>query len=465
MTDTGNRITGTKDLIFDAIEETANLVEQMHRLAARTTFRPLALIEPLSTLSQAVKGVHDTTASGVYFMIRTVNRGVQKLLDTGTGLVVSGLSQTSETQKNQDKISPQQHQSSTLSPKHLLPTTLLIEQSEAILNGLYGDYLSKKNNPLDLKMRFRLGGNILPLEKTAMAQAFPDATGKICIFVHGLMCTEHSWNIGSEKFYNDPSMNFASQLKTDLGYTPLFVRYNTGRHISENGRAFSDMLSRLMDCYPEDIEEIVLAGHSMGGLVSRSAAHYGHKENAAWTQKLKHIFCIGSPNLGAPLEKAVNLLSSLLHAFAVPGTRAPAQVLKSRSDGIKDLRFGYTIDDEWMDKNPDALLQNHRHNLPLVETVGYYFVAATVTADPNHPLGLLIGDIMVRVPSAAGRHRSDPEKSIPFRSGLVFSGMNHLHMANHPDVYKVIRQILSKAEVSRKIAGGGRPCQKNQDQQ
>ena len=449
-----NRLTGAKDLIFDAIEETTNLVEQMHRLAARNTFRPLTLIEPLATLSRAVKSVHDTTASGVYQMIRTVNTGVRKLLDASTGLVVSGLPQSGKNPKNPDAISQKPRKNEipsrepilpeNLLPATLLPANLLIDQSEAILNGLYGDYLHKKKNSLDLKMTFRWRGKILPLEKNAMAEAFPQATDKIVIFVHGLMCTEQSWKIGAEKFYADPSVNFGSQLNIDLGYTPLYVRYNTGRHISENGRALSKMISHLMDGYPADIQEIVLVGHSMGGLVSRSASHYGNEKKAPWTKKLKHIFCIGSPNLGAPLEKAVNMLGSLLSAFATPGTQAPAQVLKSRSDGIKDLRFGYTMDDEWMDQNPDAFFENHRQSLPTVKGVGYYFVAATITANPNHPLGILIGDIMVRVPSASG-HTADPEKRIPFRSGLVFSGMNHLHMANHPDVYNLIRKFLTTA--------------------
>jgi hypothetical protein len=153
---------------------------------------------------------------------------------------------------------------------------------------------------------------------------------------------------------------------------------------------------------------------------------------------------VGAPNLGAPLEKAVNILGSLLRAFNLPGTQAPAQILNSRSAGIKDLRFGYTVDDEWNDKAPDAFFKDNRLNLPLVDGVGYYFIAATVTADPKHPMGLFIGDIMVRVPSAAG-HTADPARRIPFRSGLVFTGMDHLHMANHPDVYKVIRDFIKSS--------------------
>ncbi len=453
-------IKGAKDLVFDAVEETTNLVEQMHALAANQSVRPLTLIEPLATLTMAVKTVHDATASGVYEMIRMVNRGVQKLLDAGSDLVINGCVPNGQATDALTATRPalpgnsldthasvQKHRDLScraLTSKKSSNRDFLINQSQAILNGLYGDYLNKKGNSLDLGMTFRHRGKILPVKKEAMARAFPDATARVCIFIHGLMCTEQAWNIGAEKFYADPAVHFGSQLKTDLGYTPLFVRYNTGRHISENGRLFSELLSQLMENYPADIEEIVLVGHSMGGLVSRSAAHYGQAEQASWTGKLKHICCIGSPNLGAPLEKAVNLMGALLCAFNTAGTQAPAQILKSRSVGIKDLRFGYTIDDEWMDKDPDAFLKNNRHNLPLLDGVGYSFIAATVTADPNHPIGILIGDIMVRVPSAAG-HAAEPEQRIPFHSGLVFAGMSHLHMANHPDVYHVIRKFLITA--------------------
>lgn len=453
-------IKGAKDLVFDAVEETTNLVEQMHALAANQSFRPLTLIEPLATLTMAVKTVHDATASGVYEMIRMVNRGVQKLLDAGSDLVINECMPNGQATDGLTAYRPalpgntadtdasvrKRRDLSCRAPasKKSSNRDFLIDQSQAILNGLYGDYLNKKGNSLDLKMTFRHRGKILPIKKDAMARAFPDATARVCVFIHGLMCTEQAWNMGAEKFYADRTVNFGSQLKTDLGYTPLFVRYNTGLHISENGRMFSKLLSQLVDDYPVDIKEIVLMGHSMGGLVSRSAAHYGHADNASWTGKLKHICCIGSPNLGAPLEKAVNLMGSLLCAFNTAGTMAPAQILKSRSVGIKDLRFGYTIDDEWMDQDPDAFLKNNRHHLPLLDGVGYSFVAATVTADPNHPLGVLIGDIMVRVPSAAG-HTTNPEQRIPFHSGLVFSGMSHLHMANHPDVYNLIREFLTTA--------------------
>jgi triacylglycerol lipase len=429
-----HRLTGTKDLIFDAIEETTNLVERMHALVSTKSIRPLTLIQPLAAVAQAVQAVHDTTAAGVYETIRLVNRGIQKLLDAGIEL--AGHEILNNAHEAEKSLATPLSSDAEGSP------SWLIDHSQAILNGIYGDYLDKKGNTLDLGMHLRDQGQVLPLEKEALKQRFENATGKVCVFIHGLCCTEWIWSISAKEFYGDPNINFGSLLKTDLGFTPVYVRYNTGRHVSENGQRLSELLSHFTALYPLNIEKIILVGHSMGGLVARSAAHYGSQNHAPWVKKLQHIFCVGSPNLGAPMEKALNLLGSILRAFNTAGTQAPAQVLNARSAGIKDLRFGYTIDDEWRDKDPDALLKNNRHDLPFVEGVGYSFIAGTITEDPDHPLGVLVGDLLVRVPSAAGR-AFEPARRIPFRSGRVISGLSHLHLANHPDIYQVIRSEAS----------------------
>lgn len=428
------RLKGSADLIFDAVEETTNLVERMHALAAKKSTRPLLMIEPLATFAQAVKTAHDATASGVYEAIRIVNKGIKKLLDIGADIAITAATD-SESQETNGLATP-------LCSDAKGSRSWIIDHCQALLNGLYGDFLEKRENTLDLGMNFRHQGQILEINQAALAKSLPEASGKLCIFIHGLICTEWVWSISAQQFHGDATATFGSLLKKDLGYTPLYVRYNTGRHISENGQLLSDLLTQLIDEYPKEIKEIVLIGHSMGGLVARSAAHYGKTKDAPWVQKLHHIVCAGSPNLGAPLEKATNMLSSLLRAFNTPGTQAPAQILNSRSAGIKDLRFGYTIEDEWDGQDPDAFLNDHRQNVPFVNGVGYSFIAATITRDPSHPVGVLLGDLLVRVPSAAGQAYS-PARRIPFSSGHVFSGMNHLHMANHPGVYKAVRQCLT----------------------
>ena len=183
----------------------------------------------------------------------------------------------------------------------------------------------------------------------------------------------------------------------------------------------------------------------MGGLVARSAAHYGCVESRPWSTRLRHVFCIGSPHLGAPLEKAVNVLSYALSRFDTPGTQIPAELLEQRSAGIKDLRFGYTTHEEWRDKDPDALLEDNRCDVPFVDGVSYCFIASTLSRDPNHPLGDLLGDLLVRPASASGRC-PEPARHVRFRVGKVFGGMHHFHLCNHPDVYEQIENWLKAEE-------------------
>jgi pimeloyl-ACP methyl ester carboxylesterase len=200
-------------------------------------------------------------------------------------------------------------------------------------------------------------------------------------------------------------------------------------------------LSEFLSAYPKDIEEIVVVSYSLGGLVARSAAHYGNEHDEAWVSKLRHVFCIATPHLGAPLEKGVNLLAGTLRAFSTAGTQVPAEILNARSAGIKDLRFGYTVDEEWTGKDPDGVFDDNRQDIPLLDGVGYHFLGATITSDPQHPMGQLLGDLLVRVPSAAG-HAPEPARRIPFRSGRILAGIGHLQLTNHPDVYDVIRQCI-----------------------
>jgi pimeloyl-ACP methyl ester carboxylesterase len=291
-------------------------------------------------------------------------------------------------------------------------------------------------------MTLRHHGRHVAVTPEAVAAVFPNPTNRVCVFVHSLAATEWLWSLSSEEHYGDPGVTFGTRLRDDLGFTPIYLRYNTGRHISENGRALAELVGEFVAAYPVPIEEIVLVGHSMGGLVARSAAHYARQHDEPWVAHLRHIACIGSPHLGAPLEKAVNLLTGVLGNVEAAGARVPAELLDSRSAGVKDLRYGYTVDEEWVGKDPDEVFADARRNVPLVDGVGYYFLAATIWRDPEHPLGQLLGDLVVRLPSASGK-APEPARRIHFSSGAVFPGMHHLHIANHPDVYEALRDFLT----------------------
>jgi pimeloyl-ACP methyl ester carboxylesterase len=441
------RLLGLKNLIHDLIEKTTDLVEETHESVAATPVRMLSAIEPLADATLAVDGARRLTTSAVYTTIRATNHGIRLLGDVGVALARSAAAEAGVEAPPVDVES--RSLATPLRSSALGSLAWWVDHAQGALNGAIGDFLSERGNGLEIRMGLRHHGVPIEPEREALAGALPAPATRLCIFVHGLGCTEWAWSFLAEEFHGDAGTNFGTLLGSELGYSSLYVRYNTGLHVSENGRKLADLVESVVTSYPGDLHEIVLVGHSMGGLVARSAAHYGAEGGAAWVGRLSHVFCIGSPHMGAPLEQASNALASVLAMFDTAGTQVPAKILNARSAGIKDLRFGYVVDEDWAGKHPDAFLQDNRHDVPFVESALYCFIGSTLTRDPNHPVGQLLGDVLVRLPSAAG-FAPDASRSIPFHMGRVVGGAHHLELMNHPEVYAVIRQWLSeRAEVPR----------------
>ena len=158
--------------------------------------------------------------------------------------------------------------------------------------------------------------------------------------------------------------------------------------------------------WPVEVEEVALVGHSMGGLVARSACHRAVLRDASWVKAVRRVVSLGSPHMGAPLEQSVHYLSAALSAL--PETRPFGAFFRRRSGGIRDLRQGSLVDADWRDCDPDALRARACEEVPLLEGATHYFVSATITRDPRHPVGRVIGDCLVLVPSASGRSRTPP---------------------------------------------------------
>ena len=199
-------------------------------------------------------------------------------------------------------------------------------------------------------------------------------------------------------------------------------------------------LDLLHDHWPVPITELVLVGHSMGGLVARSACHYGADQHHTWADAFSRVVCLGSPHLGADLEKGVNIASWAL--AKLPETRSIAAFLNARSDGVKDLRFGACLDD-WFDADPDELLRDSCREAPFLPHATYHYASSTVTPPL---LGMLAGDHLVRSKSAAGIGKS---RRIPFapEQGLTLTGLNHFDLLNHPRVYAKLRDWLSQSAI------------------
>jgi hypothetical protein len=127
--------------------------------------------------------------------------------------------------------------------------------------------------------------------------------------------------------------------------------------------------------------------------------------------------------------------------------------VNARSAGIKDLRFGNCVEEDWCDCDPDEFLRDRCREVPFVPTTTYYFIGATLTRDSDSPLAQVMGDLFVRLSSASGRGR---RRRIPFEidNGSHLGGLNHFQLLNHPVVYRQIRNWL---EGPSRPAGVARP--------
>ena len=292
------------------------------------------------------------------------------------------------------------------------------------LNGFLGDRLAARGSELALPMTIR-------------REPDDEAQPRVVVFVHGLCETDYAWRLRAA--------SYGDRLRDELGLTPLYVRYNSGLHISDNGRRLAQLLDELSREWPRPLEEITLVGHSMGGLVARSACHYAGLDGLPWAGAVRHVFCLGSPHLGADLEKGANVLAWALGRL--PETRALAGALNARSAGIKDLRYGACVEEDWRDRDPDELLRDHCGDVPFLPGAAYYFVAASLR---DGPLGSLLGDLLVRVPSASGRGSGSGRRvEFEVENGRELSGLTHVDLLGHPAVYEQLRGWISGADRRR----------------
>lgn len=297
------------------------------------------------------------------------------------------------------------------------------------LNGAFGDLLALRRNALQVTMTFRHGDRDLALEREALIRALPNAKPRVAIFLHGLCESDAAWKLRDRRY-----VPYGFRLETELGYTSLYLNYNSGRHISENGRELAVRLTELLDSWPVEIDELALIGHSMGGLVARSACHYGAR--SAWAAKVRHVFTLGAPHLGAPLEQLTNRATVAL--ARLPETRGIAQALNLRSSGIKDLRYGYLIDEDWVEQDPDVYLRRTGAQIPFLDTANHYFVCATLARDHDARSARIIGDLLVLHASAWGQTRGQRLR-FPVDHYRHVGGATHFDLLNHPVIYDQIR--------------------------
>lgn len=367
----------------------------------------------------AVEGVQGVThiAEGLHRQIARValplGRGAEKPLGgisgfvyrsirVGTGVVGTGLDALLASLQ---ALQPPQADDAPDAP---MPLAL-----RSALNGVLGDHLARTGNPLAIPMSLTVRG---------------PATPRMLLLVHGLCMNEQQWAYKGH--------DHGQALADALGCTPIYVRYNSGRHVSENGAELAALLEQTAAGWPVPLHEIAIVGHSMGGLVARSAAHQAAEAGMAWPKLLHRMVFLGTPHHGAALERGGNWLHTVLgmSPYLAPFTR----LARLRSDGITDLRHGNVLASDW--QAGPYLHRDTRNVAPLPAGVACYAIAGAL-ASPGAAKAL--GDGLVSVDSALGRHtRPTHDLRIPPRQTWVAPGVHHLDLLSDPRVYRKLRSWL-----------------------
>jgi pimeloyl-ACP methyl ester carboxylesterase len=396
---------GAARLTTDAVAGLASLVEAMH-----------ARIATLPRLSGPAGGAAaDERTRGITGLVYETVRGVTRLAGSSAEALLGWLAPLLTTAADP-------HQ----------PPRLEREAVLAALNGVLGDHLATTDNPLAITMQFRRSGRSLPLERHALRERLGGAEPKLLVLLHGLCMNDMQWHRAGH--------DHGEALARELGYTPVYLHYNSGLSVSTNGRILADLMERLYSAWPVPVKRLVIMGHSMGGLVARSAIHHGalmQRGGLRWPGRVNELVCLGTPHHGAPLERAGHGVDLLLGA--APYAAPLARLGKVRSAGINDLRLGRILNDASGDDGP------HRAGgAGLPPGTRCFAMAACLGAASGSMKAKLLGDGLVPVASALGQHH-EPDLDLGFapeRRSVVY-GTGHLDLLSSAEVFGLLRQWLA----------------------
>jgi hypothetical protein len=331
----------------------------------------------------------------------------------------------------------------------------------AALNGVMGDHLLATHNPLALQMTMRWRGEPLDWQASPLLPPGSGVSGRILLLIHGLCMNDRQWQEqgqASAPKPTGPPADHGAALAKALGYSPVYLRYNSGLHTSQNGRELAAQLEQLIARWPVPVEELSVVAHSMGGLLIRSACHYAHQGSGQpdlrWLAQLKNIVFLGTPHHGAPLERAGNWIDVLLGS--TPYTAPLAKLGQLRSAGITDLRQGAVLDEDWQGHDRFHRRPDQRLVLPLPAGVACFAVAATMAGSRSTLANRLIGDGLVPLHSALGEH-DNPTRCLRFakNSQWVAYRMNHMELLSSPAVTRQLLRWLTPASVPEQASAPG----------
>jgi len=303
------------------------------------------------------------------------------------------------------------------------------QKGRAILNGVMGDYLLKQKNPLMINMGFYAAGQRV---EPGHCWGHPERrlTSRLVILLHGLTNLETVWDFPDPGSAGD---NYGLRLQREHGFTPFYLRYNSGLPVVANGEAFARQLANLVENYPLEIDEIVLVGFSMGGLLMRSAQSYAEAQGHDWLNYLSDCFYLGTPHEGSPVERAGHYASWVLRRTPREYVSHWADWADFRSRGIQDLRHGLA-----------------HHKLDFYPGCRHSFISGSIKSDSamksasgsgrvlSRLLNRMLGDSMVQTSSAY------PASAPPESRFAHLDGVRHVPLANSDRLYQQLESWVAE---------------------
>lgn len=323
------------------------------------------------------------------------------------------------------------------------------EEVLGVVNGAIGDHLAALSSSYALGLDLYVGESRTPVgELTARASESqePEQNPGVCVFVHGLMGSQHAWSLGTE---HGERLDYGWSFENELDLLPLYVGYNSGLHISTNGRELARRLDQWFEAQSTPPPSVDIVAHSMGGLVARSALHYGIEAGARWTEAVERVFLLGTPNHGARLEQFAHLSAFTLESIWNPWTKLIGKAINLRADGIKDLRHGFCLDEDWQHKEQDELRLSAPRPTWVPERTRW-FVAAAQLGKREDWSSKLLGDGLVRPPSAEGHGFGSGEDGVlPPSKFRLFDQRSHISLMNEPQVLTQLVEWWKADEAER----------------
>jgi len=376
-------LSGATSLVVERLVEP---VEGMHRVISGRVFK---YVGPPGRI---VNAAHDTMVGGVYAAIRR-SAG---LLGAGAGALLAT-------------------RSPDANPVSDSPTGSGLQ---AALNGVWGDELAARGNALAVSLSIRHENRTVPLDRASLTTAYPQASDHVVVLLHGLGQTERCWEPGLPGLLDDASIA-----------TPVSVRYNSGQPVVDTGAEVAELLEALWHNWPIAGVRISLVGYSMGGLVARSAYAAGISAGHEWTGGATDLITVGAPHHGSPAALGARVGSRALRVSAT--SRPLGYFIDTASAGIRDLEQGESVAEVWTEAGLDEGVE---------KSLRQRFIAAVITGEEKHPVGVVVGDLIVRVASATGRALSPSNVR-------VLGKRRHFDLLSDPEVLTQIAEWLGDAGV------------------